>query len=82
MNHQTLLLHTLIRDGYVDSPESARRREHLLRLEQEAREARRRRRRQRVHRGWNALLASHRTVGDGRMRRVEAKAPDLRKALR
>ena len=54
MNQHALLMHTLIRHAHVDSPENARRREHLLRLERETREARRRRRRERVRRAWNA----------------------------
>lgn len=79
MDHHTLLMHTLIRHAHVDSPESARRREHLLRLERETREARRRRRRERVRRVENVLITLHRTVSHA-SRRIEA--PDLRRAPR
>jgi hypothetical protein len=79
MNHDTLT-HTLIHQAQVDSPESARRREHVLLLERETREARRRSRRERIRRGWNAVITLRRTVSDDSMRRIEA--PDLRRALR
>jgi len=80
MNHHALLMHTLIRDAHVDSPESARRREQLLWLERETREARRRRRRARVRRGWNVPITLLRTVSDDWMRRIET--PDLRQQPR
>lgn len=80
MDQHALLIHTLMHQARVDSGESARRREHLLRLEREAREARRRRRRERVRRGWNVLITLQRTVSDAWMRRIEA--PDLRQKLR
>lgn len=80
MNHHPLLIHTLTRHASVDSPESARRREHLLWLERETREARRRRRREWIRRGWNVLIPLHRNGTDGSSRRTEA--PDLRQALR
>jgi len=55
MNPQALLIHTLAGHAWVDSPESARRREQLLWLERETRDARRRGRRERIRRGWNLL---------------------------
>jgi len=58
MDQHALLMHTLIRHAQVDSPERARRREHLLWLEREASEARRRRR-ERVRRVGNALITLH-----------------------
>jgi hypothetical protein len=72
MDRHALLIHTVIRHPQVDSPEIARRREQLLRLEQEAREARRHRRRERVRRARSALFTLHRTGSDDRVRRVEA----------
>jgi hypothetical protein len=80
MDQHALLMHTLIRHTHFDTPESARRRGHLLWLEPETREARRRRRRQRIHRSWNALITSHRTVSDDSVRRMGA--PDLQQELR
>jgi hypothetical protein len=76
--NQHALMHTLVRQGQVDSPESARRREQLLWLERETREARRHRRRERVRRGWNALITLHRTASNDSTRRINA----LRRALR
>jgi len=61
MNQHTLM-HMLIRQGHVDSPEHARRREHLLWLKREAHEARKRRRRERARRRWNVLTTFHRTA--------------------
>jgi hypothetical protein len=69
MNHHALVIHTLTRDTSVDSPERARRREHLLFLERETREARRHRRRELVRRVL-AVLTPFR------------EAPDVREALR
>ena len=79
MDHHTLFMLTLIRHARVDSPETARRKEHLLRLEREAREARSRRRRERVRRVEDALITLHRTVSHA-SRGIEA--PDLRRAPR
>jgi hypothetical protein len=61
MDQHALLMHTLIRQAQVDSPERARRREHLLWLERDAREAHRRPR-ERVRRVGNGLITLHRTV--------------------
>jgi hypothetical protein len=69
MNHHALLVHTLGPHAGVDSPESARRREHLLSLERETREARRHRRRELMRRVV-AVLTPFR------------EAPDVREALR
>src|SRR5262245_36429995 len=80
MNDHALLMHTLMRHASVDSPENARRREHLSLLETEAREAHRLLRRERIRRVWNALIRSHRTGSDDSLMQVEA--PDLREALR
>jgi hypothetical protein len=67
--NQHALMHTVVRQGLVDSPESARRREQLLSLERETREARRHRRRERIRRVWDVLTLLH-------------EAPDVREALR
>jgi hypothetical protein len=72
MNEHALLMHTLMRHASADSPDNARRREHLLWLERERREARRRRRRQRVRTARHGLTKLYRTGSDDRMRRVEA----------
>jgi hypothetical protein len=78
MNDHALL--TLMRHASVDSPENARRGEHLSLLERATRQAHTRRRRERIRRAWNTLITSHRTGSDDWMRQVEA--PDLRQALR
>jgi hypothetical protein len=80
MDQHALLIYTLMRLAHVDSPEDARRREQLLRLEREALEARRRRRHNRLRRVWSALTAPRSTQREQETRRAEA--PDLRQALR
>ena len=80
MDQHALLMHTLMRQARVDSPQNARRREHLLQLERETREARRRRRREHVRWARSALTAFRRRRSNDRTRPIEA--PDLRQALR
>ena len=60
--HQQLLSYTLMRRASVDSAENVRRREHLYRPQEEAREtrgARRRRRRDRIRHAWSPVIAFH-----------------------
>jgi hypothetical protein len=80
MDQHALLMHTLMRSAHVDSPQSRRRREQLLRLQREALEARRRRRHNRLRRVWSALTARRLTRRNQGTRRTEA--PDVRRALR
>lgn len=55
MDRHALLMHTLLRQARVDSPENARRREQLSRVERETRGARRRRRREHACRACGPL---------------------------
>jgi hypothetical protein len=52
---QFALLHTVMRNQFLDSPESARRRENRATFEHEARQARRRRTRALVRRNLNGF---------------------------
>jgi hypothetical protein len=76
MDQHALLMHTVMRNQNLDSPELARRRENLASFE---REARRRRRREFVRRNLNSLSVFHRD-GDARMQPRES--PAVGEALR
>jgi hypothetical protein len=65
MDQHALLMYTLVRHTHVDSPEHARRREQLLRLEREALAARRRRRHDRLRRVWSARPGGGRDAAGG-----------------
>ncbi len=60
MSPYTRVMHTLVRDASMDTPETARRREARLWLVGEIGEARRRRRRELVRRAWSALTMARR----------------------
>jgi hypothetical protein len=79
MSQYALLYYTLLRFEQLDSPETARRREHRFWLERAARETRLRRRGI-IRRYWNVLQAFHRDSTLHRAQRLEA--PAARETLR